>query len=357
MNTNNSQSNEALTEENSPNILPAIYIDCRPDAAIELKNPIKINWDDFGNSETRLQTIQTFCDQMHSKSYVILTLPETMARVFHETHKIQKEFFSTDENEKQKVAIPMSRDIGYKNIPNVKEFFQMRRSNVPNFPWPKNPTTFQTVVSDVWNMQEQMGRQLMEYLAIGLEVAPQKLLNFLDYEQLPDGEFSHSIMSLYHYYYHPSLCETCYIHTDMGLISFIPKSEIDGLQVLDCQVLKWVNVEKMASPNDVVVIGCETLARITGSYYPACDHRVVNSQDRYSIVFKLRARNDAIINCEGLCSPKLRSTLSPFYRSICTVREFIADRLKENLSVNFPGDSFKNYQQCILNPNINNTIN
>lgn len=52
-----------------------------------------------------------------------------MAQIFHETHKVQKEFFSLEENEKQKVAITIGRDVGYKNIPDVKEFFQVRQNH------------------------------------------------------------------------------------------------------------------------------------------------------------------------------------------------------------------------------------
>lgn len=38
----------------------------------------------------------------------------------------------------------------------------------------------------------------------------------------------------------------------------------------------------------MVVIGCQTLDRLTGSYYAANVHRVINSISRRSIVFKLR---------------------------------------------------------------------
>jgi hypothetical protein len=47
-------------------------------------------------------------------------------------------------------------------------------------------------------------------------------------------------MGLYHYYDHPTPIETCAIHEDMGLISFIPKSEVYGLQVFDFELWKWV---------------------------------------------------------------------------------------------------------------------
>jgi isopenicillin N synthase-like dioxygenase len=64
---------------------------------------------------------------------------------------------------------------------------------------------------------------------------------FLDQEKLSNEEFSHSIMGLYHYYDHPTPIETCAIHEDMGLISFIPKSEVSGLQVFDFELWKWVH--------------------------------------------------------------------------------------------------------------------
>jgi isopenicillin N synthase-like dioxygenase len=74
-----------------------------------------------------------------------------------------------------------------------------------------------------------------------MKVMPEMLLDTLDPPSLlSDSEFSHSIMGLYHYYPQPHLTETCTSHTDMGLISFIPKSEVDGLQALDYEHFKWV---------------------------------------------------------------------------------------------------------------------
>lgn len=76
----------------------------------------------------------------------------------------------------------------------------------------------------------------------------------------------------------------------------------------------------------MVVIGCQTLDRLTGSYYASNVHRVINSISRRSIVFKLRgtflpfillspiptktltvARSDAILDMKGLQSPVLES--------------------------------------------------
>jgi hypothetical protein len=46
----------------------------------------------------------------------------------------------------------------------------MRKSKVSNFPWPKNPPEFRKIVSEIWELQEQMGRELIEYLSIGVGV-------------------------------------------------------------------------------------------------------------------------------------------------------------------------------------------
>ena len=52
----------------------------------------------------------------------------------------------------------------------------MRKAeNYDNFPWPKYPLEFKEIVRNVWNIQEQLGRELIGYLAIGMEVCVFKI--------------------------------------------------------------------------------------------------------------------------------------------------------------------------------------
>ena len=53
----------------------------------------------------------------------------------------------------------------------------------------------------------------------------------------------------------------------MGLISFIPRSEISGLQCVNNDLNKWIAVEKQCDENDLIMIVGQTLARLSGYFF------------------------------------------------------------------------------------------
>ena len=89
----------------------------------------------------------------------------------------------------------------------------MRRvAEEEKFPWPPGLPKFQDIVTDIWNFQEELAREIMSYMATGIGMQPEKLLDMMDPLTLPPNQFSHSIMGLYHYFQHDDLTETCYTH-------------------------------------------------------------------------------------------------------------------------------------------------
>jgi hypothetical protein len=89
----------------------------------------------------------------------------------------------------------------------------MRRvAEEEKFPWPPGLPSFKEKVGDIWEFQEELSREIMSYLAVGIGMSPQKFLELMDPLKLPANEFSHSIMGLYHYFQHSDLTETCYAH-------------------------------------------------------------------------------------------------------------------------------------------------
>jgi len=144
---------------------------------------------------------------------------------------------------------------------------------------------------------------------------------------------------------------SCDIHKDMGLLTIVPCSFVAGLQVLD--QFSFLNVEEVASFNDfdLIIFSGECLERLTARTFPGCIHRVIKTNlNRKSIVFKLRARPDAIINCEKL----LNKNVSTHFKKIETIGEFVQRQLLVTRSVNFPTEDGKaKYLKSILNPNIN----
>jgi isopenicillin N synthase-like dioxygenase len=333
-----------------------LVIDSEPEDALIPSLFTRVDLQKLRSEETKEREIRKLCDEVHRRSYAVITLPQELFQKFIAAREIFKEFCALEESVKNSIHIYPGRDVGYNNIPNVKEFFQMRRvAEEEKFPWPPGLPNFKEIVTDIWNFQEELAREIMSYMATGIGMQAEKFLELMDPLVLPPNEFSHSIMGLYHYFQHNDLTETCYTHKDMGLISFIPRSEVAGLQVVDYDANLWLDIEQVAQPTDVVMIVCETLDRITGGYYPANNHRVVGTTDRHSIVFKLRAMNNAVIDTANLGSPYIDAILSNEFKTPTTVGEFVDNQLKVSESINFPGASFDNYKNCILNPNMNYT--
>lgn len=80
-------------------------------------------------------------------------------------------------------------------------------------------------------------------------------------------------------------------HTDIGLITVMPHSEAESLQILS-QRFEWIDVERNQSSDTVVVIVGEQLAYLSNYRFQAVRHRVIPTKSqtsRHSMPFLMRA--------------------------------------------------------------------
>lgn len=83
-------------------------------------------------------------------------------------------------------------------------------------------------------------------------------------------------------------------HTDIGLITVMPHSDAETLQILS-RDFKWIDVEKGQPEDSVVVIVGEQLAFLSNYRLQAVRHRVVSSSSlptRFSLPFLMRSPAD-----------------------------------------------------------------
>lgn len=120
---------------------------------------------------------------------------------------------------------------------------------------------------------------------------------------------SSSIFRYFHYF-GTSVDAACQVHTDIGLLTLIPVSTLPSLEVLDCDTYEWYNFEaQLTNTHDVMVLMGETLERATAGFYRAVVHRLsMLSQPRFSLVYLMRARSDALLDPVGLDSPFVMCT-------------------------------------------------
>lgn len=83
-------------------------------------------------------------------------------------------------------------------------------------------------------------------------------------------------------------------HTDLGLISLMPHSEAESLQIMS-QQFDWINIERGQPKDSIVVIIGEQLAFLSNYRLQAVRHRVIPSPSlipRFSLPFLLRMPAD-----------------------------------------------------------------
>lgn len=209
-------------------------------------------------------------------------------------------------------------------------------TNNTHFPWPSSLPEFKEIMLKNFSFFSELGRFCLSLLASELGVLPSQFLNLLDSDPLSLDTFSNSLLTIYQYY--SNVNESVAIHKDIGLLTFVPCAQVPGLQVLDYEYLKWIEIEKIANPKtDIIVFNSECLERLTAQYYSACIHRVMSElnieQRRSSMVFKVRARPDAILDTQSLQSSLL--SIPYEYQQPIKVEDYICLQLKSRKSVNF----------------------
>jgi isopenicillin N synthase-like dioxygenase len=80
-------------------------------------------------------------------------------------------------------------------------------------------------------------------------------------------------------------------HSDSGLLTIIPFSNVSGLEIFDIKQKRWLAVENSNYGNHLehmLVFAGDALTRLSNGLYPKLLHRVtMNDKPRFSITFKL----------------------------------------------------------------------
>eukprot|EP01130_Rhizamoeba_saxonica_P013719 TRINITY_DN5892_c0_g1_i1.p1 TRINITY_DN5892_c0_g1~~TRINITY_DN5892_c0_g1_i1.p1 ORF type:complete len:551 (-),score=91.59 TRINITY_DN5892_c0_g1_i1:118-1770(-) len=79
-------------------------------------------------------------------------------------------------------------------------------------------------------------------------------------------------------------------HTDVGFLTLLPKSTLEGLFVFDMKSLEWIRIEEQMSDTQMLVMVGESLTWITNEQFPSTIHSVnqVKPGNRLSLVYLVR---------------------------------------------------------------------
>ena len=169
-----------------------------------------------------------------------------------------------------------------------------RRFAGPNI-WPTGLPAFREKVIEYCDVVDAMARRLLPALALSLDLEP-------DYFEQFFAESQYSFR-LSHY---PPVArkEGLYgiaPHTDMNFMTFLPQSDVPGLQIAT-EPGKWRDVPYVA--NSFVVNTGDTLHRWSNGRYLSTPHRVLPpvGEHRYAIPYFLGPHLDTEIACLPSCT-------------------------------------------------------
>ena len=160
--------------------------------------------------------------------------------------------------------------------PDLKEFWHVGRilpeghryrRVMPENLWPDRPAGFQADLRSLYGAFDDLGRELLEAVALGLELPRDWFA-----DKTREGD---SILRLAHY---PPVLERASgvragAHEDINVITLLLGAEEAGLQILTRQG-RWLAVSP--PPGSLVVNVGDMLQRLTNHVLPSTTHRVVN---------------------------------------------------------------------------------
>ncbi len=254
-----------------------------------------------------------------------------------------KAFFAQPEPEKRRWHVPGQAGArGYTPFgietakghgrPDLKEFWHLGRDLPQRHPyravmadnlWPSQPANFQASLSGLYAAFDDLGRELLEAVALGLEL-PRTW--FADKTALGD-----SILRLAHY---PPVASGASgvragAHEDINVITLLLGAEEAGLEILTRQG-RWLPVNP--PPGSLVVNVGDMLQRLTNHILPSTTHRVANPPPeragvaRLSMPFFLHFQPDFVIrtlpSCAGPANPDR-------YPQPITAHAYLQQRLEE----------------------------
>lgn len=214
----------------------------------------------------------------------------------------------------------------------LKEFWHMGRDLpaghpfrdfMPDNVWPAEVPAFHTEIAWLFNALDGMGRQVLEAIAVYLDLDRQFFA--------PTVDHGNSILRLLHYPPVPKDGPNIRAgaHEDINVITLLLGAEEAGLEVLDRDG-RWLAINP--PPGSVVCNIGDMLQRLTNHVLPSTTHRVVNPAPerrgfaRYSTPFFLHFNPDyEIRTLPGCITPEHPDRgLAPI-----TADEFLKERLRE----------------------------
>ncbi len=277
-----------------------------------------------GQSGSLQRTAREIHDALTQVGFFIITghgvPPESIAGIFEEAKRFH------DQPMDAKVALKLNEhnngymslgryavwtsDVNDNDKPDLNEAFFMKRERAPEHPmrainrrfagvnqWPTEAALpgFRESVLAYYRLMDDFTNRLLPAVAVSLDLDPGFFLpSFVD---------SQSNLRLSHYPPVPAETNQFGIapHTDANFMTFLPQSEVAGLQVR-MPDKQWLDVPLV--PGSFAVNSGDTLRRWSNARFKSTPHRALPpvGRHRYAVPFFMAPHLDARIDCLPTCT-------------------------------------------------------
>eukprot|EP01125_Pyxidicula_operculata_P023280 TRINITY_DN999_c0_g1_i1.p2 TRINITY_DN999_c0_g1~~TRINITY_DN999_c0_g1_i1.p2 ORF type:complete len:235 (-),score=31.47 TRINITY_DN999_c0_g1_i1:419-1123(-) len=196
----------------------------------------------INDSDYRQRNVPIIWDQLKEQSYFVLEVDEEYEKILQETNETALEFFESNSDAEKRLLTFSTEEVGFRYFGNKKSSqgftVNLPRDGYP-FPWPDHPSSFEPVVRAYFNKQQDLGTTILDL--VGDTIFGDKE-HFSKVIPNPDCDYTDSVLFIRYYQPIPKTNKEeieslknpkdyTHEHTDSGILTIKPMSDISGLQV------------------------------------------------------------------------------------------------------------------------------
>jgi len=258
------------------------------DATTEITIPPHVFYKDIIEKKKEAQT--QLYENLKTRGYCPIKVDSSVIQSSEKLSEVSFQYLAQDMELKKSNIEKDKNNIGYVNIPGVREYIKLRPTD-PEDLWPTYPTDFKEAYNAFFHIYSQIAFNSFDLLANYVEegksdplIKPEHVSAIVDFIK------EKSSVSMIKYFELKEAKEVCGEHTDTGILTFITRTILPSLEIWDKKELKFVKIEELLDVGDVIAFVSEKIPLFSCSnLFTATPHRVRMNPggERMSIAFLL----------------------------------------------------------------------
>jgi len=298
-------------------------LDVRKDMKYEVYQGLTLDFNRLQDDPSYVSEVAPhLVKQLKEVGFVVVEVDKNAAEIVEKANRASREYFEGNPQHEKWRHVLKPEAVGYSHFGGkcTRQAFTVNlpRQGLP-FPWPDHPDNFEKNITEYFQFQELLGSVILSTISVGRNESKDSLTKFLDVPQ-ENTDYTSSVLFIRHY-----LSEIVgenldartvwpkdhtREHTDSGILTLKPLSEIAALQIMRWSDAKWVDAEVRNKNTDkcpIIILVGEELGFLSNGYFKAAIHRVAfqDTTTRVSLPFQLRGDRKKFPKLENY-SPSLK---------------------------------------------------